>query len=327
MKREEHNHTTDASPTGRPIPHPFTSTNKPPLTSLNHDLMAPNDGAHTGTTTAKPRRMQRMKTLDIAELANWLNERDFAILRSVDEHQFLTVRQVEVLHFANHAPVSGSRIARRTMARLRDHRLLGTLKRRVGGVRAGSAGLVHYLDDVGNQLLHGGRTRRVYGPSARFVSHRLAIADSHVSLIEADRYGQLELVACAVEPASWRRFTGIGAARQILKADLYVETATATDSELVHPWFVEIDLGTESIPTLIKKCRDYETYRRTGIEQEQGGFPLVVWSMTHPDPRTAERRRLDLHKAIERDRTLPAALFRIVAPNQLNALLQKGGDL
>jgi hypothetical protein len=323
--REEQNHATGGHPIGHQIPHPFRSSKKSPLTSVNRDLVAPNDGAHTGTTVSKPRRKQRMKPRDVDELASWLSERDFAILRSVDEHQFLTVQQIEALHFADNAPISGARIARRTLARLRDYRLLGILQRRIGGVKAGSAGLVHYIDDVGNQLLHGGRTRRVYGPSERFVSHRLAIADVHLALIEADRQRELELVICAVEPASWRRYTGIGGARLALKADLYAETSERSDSEFVHPWFIEVDLGTESIPTLVKKCRDYEAYRRTGIEQEQGGFPLVTWSMAHGDPRTAQRRRLDLRKAIERDRTLTTELFRIVAPDQVVPLLANGG--
>ena len=78
-----------------------------------------------------------------------------------------------------------------------------------------------------------------------------------------------ELVECAVEPASWRRFTGLGGARLTLKPDLYAETASTSGSDLVHAWFIEVDLGTEGIPTLLKKCRDYEAYRRTGIEQDR----------------------------------------------------------
>jgi hypothetical protein len=273
-----------------------------------------------------------MKPRDIEELASWLSERDFAILRSVAEHQFLTVRQVEALHFADHAPTSGGRIARRTLARLRTHRLLGTLERRIGGVKAGSVSLVYYLDVVGDQLLHGrsGRLarRRSRDPSSRFLSHRLAIADTHVALIQADRQGQLELVACDIEPASWRRYTGLGGARLTLKPDLYTETAVAGDGDFVHAWFVEVDLGTEGIETLLKKCRDYESYRRTGIEQQDGGaFPVVVWSVTHPDLAKADRRRKALREAIDSDRSLPSELFRIVAPEELVPVIRNGGAL
>lgn len=326
MSRE----TQDQTNGGYPIGHPLTLPTKPPLTSINRHLGLPNDGAQQGTTPSKRRNKQRMNPRDIEELSSWLSERDFTILRSVDEHQFLTVKQIEALHFADHAPISGARIARRTLARLRAHRLLGTLTRRVGGVRAGSAGLVHYLDTVGDQLLHSRSGRRAHRrfrePSSRFLGHRLAATDAHVALVEAHRQGLLELVECAVEPGSWRRFTGMGGARLTLKADLYAETAQAPDSEFVHAWFIEIDLGTETIPTLLKKCGEYEMYRRTGIEQEQdGGFPLVVWSVTHADETKVERRRAALQEAIERDGNLPTELFRIVAPDQLVPLLQAGG--
>jgi hypothetical protein len=152
----------------------------------------------------------------------------------------------------------------------------------------------------------------------------LAIADTHIALIDADRNGDFELVEGAVEPAAWRTFTGIGAARRILKPDLYAETAT--DDDLVHAWFIEVDLGTESIPTLLAKCREYEAYRQTGNEQDRhGAFPLVVWSIAHPDPATAERRRTALVNAIAIDRSLTIALFRIVAPEGVLPLIQNGG--
>lgn len=313
-----------------PIAHPIATSKKPHLTSINIDLGSLNDGAHAGTTLPNLRRKQRMKPHDIEEIARRLSDRDWAILRSVAEHQFLTIRQVEALHFAENAAISGSRIARRTLARLRDLRLLGTLTRRVGGVGAGSDSRVHYLNGVGDQLLNrrSGRKsrRRSRDPSFRFLSHRLAIADTHVTLVEADRHGHIELVVCAIEPASWRRFPGLGGARLTLKPDMYVETAVPSDSDLVHAWFVEVDLGNEGIQTLLKKCHDYEAYRRTGIEQDrEGGFPHVVWSMTHPDPEKATRRREALQDTIDSDRSLTSKLFRIIAPDQLVSLLTNGG--
>lgn len=329
MSGIERHQTSSGHPPGYQGGHPFTSTTKPPSTSVNSEIGAPNDGAHTGTTPPTRRRKQRMQPRDVYELANWLSERDFAIMHSVDEHQFLTARQVEALHFADHRPASGSRIARRTLARLRDFRLLGTLKRRVGGVRAGSASLVHYVDVVGRQLLEGRRGRHLRGfrePSARFLSHRLAAADTHISLVQADREEVIELVECAVEPASWRSYTGLGGARLTVKADLYAETAPLRGSEFVDAWFIEVDLGTETIPTLLKKCREYEAYRRTGVEQERrGGFPVVIWTVTHPDKTKAEQRRSALRAAIDSDSSLPNELFRIVAPDQLVPLLRAGG--
>jgi Replication-relaxation len=313
---------------GHPIAHPVALRNELPLTSINGRIGAPNDGAHAGTIPSHRSRKQRTQPYDIEALRDRLSERDVAILRSVAQHQFLTVQHVEALHFADHAPISGARIARRTLARLREVRLLGVLTRRIGGVRAGSTGMVHYVDVVGRQLLEGRSGRHLRGfrePSQRFLSHRLAIADTHVALVQADQQGRVDLVTGAVEPASWRRFTGLGGARLTLKADLYAETATASDSELVHAWFIEIDLGSETIPTLLKKCRDYEAYRQTGIEQErEASFPFVVWSVTHTDPSKAQQRRLALRDAINSDRSLPNELFRVIAPEQVVPLLLGG---
>ncbi|MFV8241907.1 replication-relaxation family protein [Mycolicibacterium peregrinum] len=295
-----------------------------------------NDGAHAGTThlpSSAPRRTKtapyrRTSASDIDAIRYRLSSRDIAIIESVAQHRMLSSRQIEALHFDRNAPSAAGRIARDVLGRLRSMRLLGTLQRYIGGTHGGSRGAVHYVDVVGDRLLRGrpGRAaRRPHEPTERFVRHTLAIADAHIELISAHRRGDLELVESSVEPASWRTHTGVGGARLTLKPDLSAETAT--DDDYVHAWFIEIDLGTESIPILLRKCRDYEAYRQTGIEQDRhGSFPLVVWSITHRDPAKAERRRQALADAISRDRRLPSALFRIVAPEQLLPLIRNGGQ-
>jgi hypothetical protein len=318
---------------GYPLAYPFASNPSavPPLVDdRNRPIGLGNSGAPRGTTTpARQSSDRRISATGIDVIADQLTERDRTILRSVHEHQFLTVRQIRTLHFAHLASTSGRRTTKRVLARLRDLRILGALTQRVGGVHGGSLGLIHYLDAVGDRILRnrsGRQARRVYEPSARFVNHRLAIADAHIGLIEADREARIDLADSSVEPATWRAFTGLGAARRTLKPDLYAETATADD--LVRAWFIEVDLGTEHIPTLLIKCREYEAYHQTGIEQDRhGAFPLVIWSLTHPDSAKAIRRRQALSDAIDADRTLPSALFRIVAPEGVLPLIQNGGTL
>lgn len=287
-----------------------------------------NSGAPRGTTTpAKRPRDQRISASAVDVIRNRLSDRDRAILRSVDDHQFLTIRHIEALHFPSIAADARSRIARRVLARLRELRVLDTLERRVGGIRSGSEGMVYHVGVAGDRLLdrttrRGARLR--YDPSARFLAHRLAVADAHVALVIADRDRTLELIDSRVEPATWRSYVGIGAACRTLKPDLYAETAT--DDDFLHAWFIEIDLGTEHIPTLLAKCREYESYRQTGVEQDRhGSFPLVVWSISDRDPAKAERRRIALTEAIAKDRRLPSALFRVVAPEGVLPLIRHGG--
>ncbi|RBO88481.1 protein involved in plasmid replication-relaxation [Nocardia puris] len=149
-----------------------------------------------------------------------------------------------------------------------------------------------------------------------------------MAFVQADRARQLELLRCEIEPTSWRTYVGVGGARLTLKPDLYAETATPPGSDYVDAAFIEIDMGTEHLPTLLKKCRDYESYRRQGIEQERADntFPTVVWSMTADTEAKAKRRRAALRKAIAKDRHLPDGLFQIIAPHDLILAMQKGAE-
>ena len=71
-------------------------------------------------------------------------------------------------------------------------------------------------------------------------------------------------------------------------------------------WFVEVDLGTEHLPVVLRKCRTYRRYHDTGTEQhDRGLFPAVVWIV--PDPIRATKIR----DAIAADRHLTSELFWI----------------
>lgn len=247
------------------------------------------------------------------QLRERLSERDLEIIRSVAEHRFLTTRQLEALHFADHASeLAGARVCRRVLARLTDERLLARLERRVGGVRAGSASFVYALGAIGGRLLDGQR-RRITEPSTTFLTHTLAVAQAHVELVQAVRNGQLELVAVDVEPKCWRRYVGPGGAREVLRPDLYVVTGSG---EFEDCWFFEIDCDTESPLALRRKCRAYEAYWRSGREQAaHGAFPLVVWVV--PD----DGRARQLQQVVGSTRGLKHDLFRVTtAPNLVELL-------
>lgn len=267
----------------------------------------------------------------LQQLVAELGERDRQILDAVAAHRFLTTAQMTDLLFADLSPTSQQRIPQRVLARLRRVGLLDTLPRRVGGVTAGSQGLIHYLTEPGQRLVTlddpQRRRRRWYEPSDRFAAHYLAVADVRIALELAHRAKQLELVQHQVEPATWRQYDGPRGVRSILKPDLYVETATQPDSAYVDTWFIEVDLGNENIPTLVGKCRSYEQYRRQGIEQQQGGFPWVLWLLHGKNAERIERRRTALAKALAADKTLPASLFQILTPDQLIPTMAKGAAL
>ena len=258
----------------------------------------------------------------LASIVSELSERDWKILDTVRRHRFATTAQLTTLHFSSITPSACASVARRVLARLRRLGLLDTLTRRVGGVRAGSSGLVHYLSARGDRLLrheHNQRRRRFHEPSQTFLRHTLAVGDIHVALATAEQRGELELVAISLEGAAWRHFHA-GLTVATLKPDAYCEVAVPPESSELLTAFIEVDLGTEHVPTLRRKCQQYAAYAASS-EAADTGMPLVVWSLTARDPAVAEQRRAQLRAAIERDRTLDSEMFRITSPDQLIAAL------
>lgn len=250
----------------------------------------------------------------LERLREQLSDRDLAVVRSVKEHRFLTAEQIKLMHFADHASEdAAARVCRRVLTRLTRERVLGRLKRRVGGIRAGSSSYVYALGPVGGRLVDG---RRFTEPSALFLDHTLAVADAHVALVQAARSERLELVSVEVEPACWRRYTGPGGAPEIVRPDLHVVTAAGAYEDF---WFLEIDRGTESPAAIRRKCRVYEGYWRTGSEQDaHGAFPLVLW--VAPD----ERREARLKMIISETRQLKRELFRVTSAEWLVEVMAGG---
>jgi hypothetical protein len=245
----------------------------------------------------------------IEPIGHDLTERDIALVRAVRDHRFMTARQIERLLFNDHSTTeAGARICRRVLARLTRDRLLARLQRRVGGVRAGSASYVYALGSAGGRILDGTRNRMTE-PSSLFLDHTLAIADARLALETAARERLFDLVEVEIEPASWRGYSGAGGAPATVKPDLYVVTGR---EDFEDCWFFEIDRGTESPAAISRKCRAYDLYWRSGLEQAaHDTFPRVVW--VAPDERRADRIRT----VIKRARNLNQELFRVTTSPQL----------
>ncbi|MDQ1743469.1 MAG: hypothetical protein QOE23_1808 [Pseudonocardiales bacterium] len=251
-------------------------------------------------------------------VARSLGDRDRAILDSVAAHRLLTTVQIERFHFMGHqSPEAAARICRRVLHRLHELRVIEHLDRRVGGVRAGSASYVWRVGLIGDRLLRTDpdqpRARRKE-PSLRWLEHCLAIADTHLMLRDLTTSAAIELLQVQTEPACWRTAASFG--DRILKPDLLAVTA-AGDYE--DHWYIEVDRATESLPTLLRKCAQYEDYRRTGTEQQEHGvFPLVVWIV--PDDIRAGK----LRAAITASRSLDSDLYRICTPASFPEIITGG---
>lgn len=243
----------------------------------------------------------------LGQVRGALSERDLAILRQVAELRLMSARQLQAIHFpaAEHdSAAAATRARQRVVERLLRERLLIRLERRIGGMRAGSAGFVLALGPIGQRILTaGGPRRRVYEPTWRFVDHTLAITQLVVDVTLAERRGQLELIEMQAEPRCWREFSDMGG-RRVVRPDAFLALGSGA-YEL--RWFIEVDRASESLPVVVRKCHLYAEYYQSGSEQAAHGgvFPRVCWVV--PDEQRAERLRV----AIDRDRQLPERLFGV----------------
>ena len=256
---------------------------------------------------------QRVGRRQLHQLRDQLSPRDLSVLETVRRFRLATGDQLRRLHFRDHAtPESGARVARRVLSRLAGHGLLVRLERRIGGIRAGSAGHIYAVTPLGHRVLGTAIRKRTTEPSFTFVKHTLAITELSTTLIELDAANQVDLLELQPEPAAWRTHRA-GLVETILKPDLFTKVA---DDEYELSWFIEIDCGTESRPTIQRKCHAYADYRRTGTEQDRHGiFPLVLWIA--PD----ERRRTQLEQAIAGDRRIDPNLFVVTTSNKASEVV------
>lgn len=204
-----------------------------------------------------------------------LSDRDHHILDLVARFRVMSGTQLRELFWSEGTPETRARLARRGLARLASLDLLAPLARRVGGVRAGSAGYCFALGPSGQRLLVSGRPRRPVTPGARHLAHTLAVAQLYVDLVVAERWGISELLGFDAEPACWRRYPTPYGAREALKPDASIRLASG---DYEDSWFVEIDLDTEGQATIAGKAERYLDCFHSGVVQAfEGVFPKTLW--------------------------------------------------
>jgi hypothetical protein len=257
-------------------------------------------------------RRQRTSESQIQRLRQGLSERDLAVLRSVRSYRLMNAAQVQRVHFASHASTQTSqRVCRRVLKRLHQIDLLKRLERRIGGIRAGSAGHVHALTPLGHRILGTSNRKRWREPSASFVDHTLAIAELGSLAVRLTLDAGHEVLSVEPEPDAWRTYHD-GYIETVVKPDLAMTLADETSE---RSWFVEVDLDTESRTVIQRKCQIYTNYWRTGIEQrEHDVFPQVLW--VTPD----ERRSAQIASTFDRPGVEPR-LFHVTTADRAPRLL------
>lgn len=215
-----------------------------------------------------------------------LGERDLVILCTLARFRLITGRQLQRLHVTDKTPVTAARRTRAVLRRLTELRVVVRLERRIGGVQAGSEGMVYGLSGLGCSVLAleggtGPRPKPVNSAKPAFQDHVLAVAELYVQLRERHLTNQAELIMFETEPACWRRHSGPGGQSMVLKPDAFIVLGVG---EFEQSAFIELDCGTESLPTVQRKCLRYVDYWQSGQEERhEGVFPRVWWLV--PDAR------------------------------------------
>lgn len=237
--------------------------------------------------------MSRLRHARMVAIAEGTSDAEKALLRVVDRLRLVSHAQLARLTPRSNgvSQASAARTTRRMLLRLTELGALSRLERRIGGVRAGSAGHVYYLGPVGQRLiaywngdgLLRGRVRPE--PGAPFVRHRLSVSELYVTGRERERTGDIDLLAFDVEPDAWRESLDELGSRTTLKPDAYLRVGVGAYEDR---WFIEVDLGTESRTVIARKLRAYLDYFHTGAEQAASGvFPRVLWLTLAESRKTA----------------------------------------
>jgi hypothetical protein len=263
---------------------------------------------------------------DVADLLLQLSERDQKILEALRTHRLLSTAHIRRLYFAHgkderhSSQAAASNAAMRVLSRLEAHGLMVRLMRRIGGVRAGSSGIVWQLGATGERMLRAlygdGQRRRYLEPSRAFVAHTLDCSELAVRLHELDRQGALELVTLEAEPNCWRSFLAAHGVRSWLKPDLFAITASGNYED--H-WFIEADRATEHPGVVARKVAVYQTYAATGMYQaEHGLFPAVLWVV--PD---AKRKHV-IEDILSAERVGRTDVFHVVTQTGFTGCITSG---
>ncbi len=225
----------------------------------------------------------RVRTGHVEWVAQRLTERDWEIVEIVNRLRITSGRHLDSLVFYT-IPSERSRVVSRSrvLRRLTAWRVLTPLARRIGGSQgAGSSVQLYALDTAGQLLLRERqaamgelpRVRRPGTPGERTVRHMAAVSELYAALVTLGRTEGFVVADFATEPACWWPWPNSRGG--YVKPDAYV---LLTSGAVRDHWWVEVDMATESLPTIHKKLLVYLDFLRRGQLGPGGVMPRVLIS-------------------------------------------------
>lgn len=233
----------------------------------------------------------------LAWIAERLSDRDWQIIEATNRLRLISGQQLERLCFAALSGHARTVVRGRVLRRLVGWQVLAVSPRRVGGAARGSAGAAFALGSAGARLCRAQqlaqaatarrpRVRLPGVPTERTVRHTLAVSELYVDLVEQARRQATSVVSFQAEPASWWP-NGLGG---YVKPDAYTLLTQGTGPAAVREhWWIEVDLATESLPTVRRKLETYLDFVQRGQLGPHEVVPRVLVSTVSPPHREAIR--------------------------------------
>ena len=279
---------------------------------------------HYSAVPAGGRTMTRLTLAQLEQIRSELTDRDKRLLVFLKNLRYMKTDQIRRVFFPpGTRSLHACKVATfKNLNRLKSLGLIGHLEKRIGGVRAGSKGMIWHITEAGARLLYLGTDlqnsrKRQLEPSPSFLRHTIAVTETFVQIVEICRDDPvMKLSRIEVEPECWRDYQKNGKAIS-LRPDLYAKTVTG---EYFDHLFIEVDLDTESPTAIVEKCRRYLEYFQTGKEQKAYGvFPLVLWIA--PD----NNRKAKMKDAITQSfpNRFPHIFF-VIIPDELETVIRDG---
>lgn len=293
------------------------------------------DGYHCETVSddfhvATPRRTSRKFLL---ELEPTLSDLDWKILKIIRRCRVILGRQIGRLYFDGYKTTHASTVAtNRKLKALTDLGLIQAVNQKIDCRLRGYVAYIYYLTEAGERILqiHLGEPetrKRNIEPSTVTLAHTVSVSECYVQAVETCRRDDLKLTEIQLEPECWRPYQR-NYKQCILKPDLAFVTEKQDWSSHDEPWyemrwFVEMDLNTENIQTILTKCRRYYDYYKSDMEQKlhDDVFPLVVWIVK------TESRRNSLIRHICGNFPQYPRIFAVILPDEFTALVRDELDL
>ncbi|ALS01311.1 hypothetical protein ATZ33_08000 [Enterococcus silesiacus] len=263
---------------------------------------------------------KRISKPELRRLSALLDSHEIEIVQTINQVKFITANQLQRLYFTKtDNRVTNLRRCNRKLRRLKNFGLIADLPRQVGGRKSGSNSTIWAVSSAGYQLLRlddmtlNATRKRLYEPNILFLEHTLAITETYTRLHEMNQKSKIHDLQVSFEPQCWRSYMKKDGVATFLKPDLFARFAV--DDETEDFVYYELDQATQAPSRVVRKCKQFLAYYKSGIEMRVNGvLPWVVWIT--PSKKRREQLTRYIHEAIPN----AERIFRIITMEELETL-------